>query len=261
MVTIIAIGGGEIGRPRRDGKGNHLMETIPIDKEVIRQTGKKHPHLVFLPTATGDPPSYTLVIEKYYGKKFGCTVEPLYVRKNPPSRTQIIQTIQRADIIYVGGGNTLAMMKAWRRIGLQKILVQHAKKNVVLAGVSAGAICWFTKGNSDSWKIKNPQAPYIQVRGIGLLPFTACPHYHTEPGRPKSLQAMIRKYGGIGLGIDNKAAFEVVNDTYRILTSSPEAKVYLVRRIKGKIREIEVTSSKAFKPLSDLLGQKTAVCS
>jgi len=256
MVTIIAIGGGEIGRPKRNEPGNHPFETVSIDQEVIRLTGKKKPKILFVPTASKDSVAYVDIFSKYYGKKLGCKIRPLYLKNQKQSRDELITAVRSADIIYVGGGNTLNMMKIWRRTGFDRIILQHTKPNVVLAGVSAGAICWFASGNSDSWKDNNPKAPYIRVRGLGLLPFTACPHYHTEPGRPASLRSMIRKYGGIGLGIDNKAAFEVVNDTYRVLASSPEAKVYLVRRTKGKVREVEVASSKTFKPLSELLGAR-----
>jgi len=75
-----------------------------------------------------------------------------------------------SDIVYVGGGNTLLMMRIWRRFGLDKVLKGAYEAGIVLAGISAGSICWFDSGHSDSMSFYNPRNwKYINVKGLGLM--------------------------------------------------------------------------------------------
>src|SRR3989344_8149361 len=101
IMKIVAIGGGEIGRPGTN------IETEEIDREIIRLSGKKHPKVLFLPTASGDNSGYCEVVQNYYGKKLGCKVGVLCLIKEKPLREEIRKNILGSDIVYVGGGNTL----------------------------------------------------------------------------------------------------------------------------------------------------------
>lgn len=213
MSKIIAIGGGEIGRP------GYPIETKKIDKEIIRLSGKKHPKLIFIPTASGDAQSYIEPAHKHFGQRLGCKVESLRLVKNRPPLKIIRQIIFSADIIYVGGGNTLRMMNVWRRIGFDKILKLAYKKNIVLAGISAGSICWFASGNSDSRRFTNKKAEYILVKGLGLIKAINCPHYDKEKGRKKSLAKMAKRTNMPAIALDNCAAIEIVDDQYRMIVS------------------------------------------
>lgn len=168
MGKIIAIGGGEIGRL------GYPIETEKIDREIIKLTGKKKPKLLFLPTASADSEGYFKTVKKYFGKKLGCYVNVLYLTKEKLSKKEIERKILISDIIYVGGGNTLYLMKIWRKLEVDKILEKAHKKGIVLSGLSAGAICWFKYGNSDSIKFKKGQ--YIKVKGLGLIDALMCPH-------------------------------------------------------------------------------------
>ena len=80
MRKIVAIGGGEIGRP------GFPIETLAIDKQIIASSGKKHPKLLFIPTASGDSEGYVQVVQKYFGKKLGCKVDTLYLVKQKISK-------------------------------------------------------------------------------------------------------------------------------------------------------------------------------
>ncbi len=116
---------------------------------------------------------------KYFGDFLKCKTDVLFLMKEKPSREQIRSKISGADIIYVGGGNTLQMMRIWRRLGVDKLLIAAYKKGTVLAGVSAGSICWFDSGHSDSMSFYNPHKwKYINVKGLGLIPGIHCPHYN-----------------------------------------------------------------------------------
>ncbi len=254
MKKIVAIGGGEIGRP------GFPIETTSIDKEIIRLTKKKHPLLLFLPTASGDSESYFSVVEKYFGKKLKCRVDVLYLTKNDLSLRQIKGKILSADIIYVGGGNTLKMIRIWKKLGVDKILKVAHEKGIVLSGLSAGAICWFKYGNSDSLKIKNPKAPLIRVSGLNFIPALFCPHYDFEKHRRPELKKMMFKKSEIAIAIDNRCAIEIIDDAYRIISSKDSAKAYRVFWSKNKFIHEVIPKSKKFRTVGSLLDKKLQIC-
>lgn len=247
MSKIIAVGGGEIGRP------GFTFETIKIDKEIIKLSGKKSPKLLFIPTASSDSESYYEVVKKYFGKKLSCRVDVLYLIKKQINFKEIKDKILNADIIYVGGGNTLKMMNVWKRIGVDKILRQAYKKNIVLSGVSAGAICWFKYGNSDSRKFTaKKQTSLIKVSGLGFFEILLCPHYDREVDRKESLKKMTKKSKEVALALDNCSAIEIVNDKYRIITSKKTAKAYKVYWQNNCYIEEPIKVSSDFKPIKTL---------
>jgi dipeptidase E len=246
-MKIIAIGGGEIGRP------GYPIETRKIDREIIRLTGKKHPKALLLPTASGDSPLYWQTFKKYYGQKLGCKTNVLWLTKGKLLPKETKKMILDSDIIYVGGGNTLKMLKIWRKLGVDKILEDAGKKGVVLSGVSAGAICWFKYGNSDSGKFgPRKSKKLIKVRGIELLPLIACPHYDIEKFRRPSLIRMIKKNGGLSIALENCSALEVVDNQYRIIISSKKAHAFRLYRCNGKVVEEKLPSDQKFRPLKEL---------
>ena len=221
MTKIVAVGGGSVGF------GAAKPEVTPLSREMIRLTGKRHPRVLFLPTASGDDKAYVRAVESHF-RKLGGQVETLPLWKNPPSFPLIRKKILGADLIYVGGGNTLKMMGLWKRLGVAVLLQKAAQGGQVLAGTSAGAICWFKVGNSDSRKYKNPKAPLIKVTGLGLLDAMACPHYDVEKDRKPELKRMTRTFPRVAIALDNCAALEVVGERCRIITSRPQAGGYKV---------------------------------
>src|SRR5271169_3584225 len=131
--TIVAIGGGEI----------RTRGTAAIDREIIRLSNKKNPKLLFIPTASSDSERYWKHVQEYFGEFLKCKTDALFLINEQPSREEIRKKILSADIIYVGGGNTLLMMRLWRRLGVDKLLQSAYAKGTVLCGISAGSICWF----------------------------------------------------------------------------------------------------------------------
>ena len=221
MKHIVAIGGGEIGRP------GYLVETTHIDTQIIALTGKTKPNVLFLPTASKDSPTYFDVFKEHYGRRLGCHVSVLNLYSKP-SKDTITKLIKGADIIYVGGGNTLSMMSLWRRMGADKLLVEAYEDGTILCGLSAGAICWFNTGLSDSRSFTSGGKvwDYINVRGLNLKPLMVCPHYDSKPKRRPALRNSLKGTSQIAIAIDNCAALEIKDDTFRILTCKPGAKVY-----------------------------------
>jgi len=245
-MKIVAIGGGEIGRP------GFPIETEIIDRETIRLSGKKHPKLLFIPTASADSEGYVDVVKKYFGERLGCRVDILYLLKNCSSPQDISEKILGADIIYVGGGSTLKMMTVWKKLGVAKLLVEASRKGVVLSGISAGAVCWFKYANSDSRKFENPKAPLIRVNCLGLIPALCCPHYDTEENRKLSLKNMMRNTQSVAIALDNCSAIEIVDEKYRIITSKPSAGAYSAYWSKGKFQHKRLPPNGKFQPLKEL---------
>ena len=252
MKKIIAIGGGEIGRP---GK---RPETTLIDPEIIRLGGKKHPKLLFIPTASGDAEGYCQGVKKHFGQRLGCQIDVLCLLKVKLNKQEIEDKIMGADIVYVGGGNTLKMMNAWRRAGVNKILLAAWRKGTVMSGLSAGSICWFKYGNSDSTKFTNPEANLIKVSGLGMINALHCPHYDIEPYRHPELKKMMKKLSGVAIALDNCCALEVIDDKYRILTAKKSARAYKIYwRDKEYVEEI-ITIQDKFQPLKNLLDKQNS---
>lgn len=242
---IVAIGGGKI----------ITSDTLAIDKEIIRLAQKKRPKFLFIPTASSDNEDYCKNIEKYYGKKLGCKTKTLLLISQEPSPKKIKEKIFWANIIYVGGGNTLKMLKLWRRLGVDKCLRDAWQRGIVLCGLSAGSICWFESGHSDSMSFYNPKKwKYINVSGLGFIKGIHCPHYDNETlgvPRKKHFQTMIKKIGGMGIALDNNCAIEFINDKYRIISSKKRAKAFRVYKKMGKVISEEILT-KNLEPIATL---------
>ena len=252
MGKIIALGGGQIGGLNEKGVLCQ-SETLKIDKEIVSLSGKKNPKLLFIPTASGDSESYFENIKKHYSK-LGCKVDVLYLIKEKLTKIQIKNKILSANIIYVGGGNTLKMMTLWRKLSVDSYLKIAYNNGAVLSGISAGSICWFNYGNSDSRKFTSNSNKLIKVKGLGFIKALHCPHYNTERRRKKDLKRMMKStYKLVSIALEDCCAIEVIDNKYRIIKSKPRAKAFKIYWKKGRYFKEEITSKKEFKNLDRLL--------
>lgn len=250
MIKIVAIGGGEIG-----GSG-YPIETTKIDKEIITLSGKKNPKVLFIPTASDDSKKYVDAFQKHFGKRLLCKVNVLLLWRHKITRKQIEKKIMSADIIYVGGGNTLKMMRLWKKLAVDKFLGEAMKSGKILSGLSAGAICWFEYGNSDSRKFINPKADYIRVSGLDYISLFLCPHFDVESDRKPSLKNMMKRYGSVALALDNCAAIEIINKRFRIITSKSSANAYKCFWQDKKYFLIKIPKLKNFMNIKYLKNKK-----
>ena len=242
MSTIVAVGGGNLGR----------YGTLSIDRHIVGLTGKKRPRALFLPTANSDSESDWLTFNKVYGKRIGCRTDVLQLITCRPPKRELSRMIRTAELIYVGGGYTLQMLKLWRRLGVDKLLLEAWKNGTVMSGISAGAVCWFNYGHSDSMSLYSQDDwSYVRVRGLGMIDATACPHFD-GPKRDQRFREMIRKRGGLGIALDNNCAIEVVDDKYRILTSKRKARAYRVFKQDGEVITEQIVRKQKRTPLSEL---------
>ena len=246
--NIIAIGGGKIMVSK-----NREPQTLLIDQSIIKQINKKSPKVLFIPTASEDNVDYCEAFHDQYEKRLGCFVQELLLYRNRPSNKKIQMLISQSDIIYVGGGNTLRMMNLWRKLGLDKYLDKARKRGVVFCGLSAGSICWFRQGNSDSRKFKDESnKTLIKVKGLNYADVLICPHYDVEKHRQPALKAMMKVTQGVAVGIENCAALHVKDDRYRILASKKNKKAYLVYWKYGEYMKQALIPSDNFRSLMEL---------
>lgn len=228
---IVAIGGGDL----------RTLATEPIDRAIIDLSGCSVPNVLFVPTASSDSEEYSQAFDHAYGAVYGCPTDVLYLLGSAPTFAQIADKVRWADVVYVGGGNTLKMMRLWRRLGVDRLLRGAHAAGTVLCGTSAGAICWFERGHSDSMSFYHPDRwDYIAVTGMGLLPGLACPHYDGDTGgvpRRKHFHDMLARRGGRGLAIDNDCAVAFVGGGYRVICASPGAAAYALTVQRGHVIE------------------------
>ena len=199
---IIAIGGGEVTQ----------NQTYEIDKFIVESSKKENPNFLFIPTASKDAEPYIKTIKELY-ESLGCKTDTLHLSSVEVNREDVNQKIEKADIIYVGGGNTAYMMEVWKQYSIDKELIKAYTSGKVLAGLSAGSICWFIAGHSDSEFIEDVENPkHKWVKGLGIIPYLHCPHYD-EPERAGFDEFF---YGQVAdaIAIENQAA--VVWDNYEI---------------------------------------------
>ncbi len=150
--------------------------------------------------------------------------------------SEIERTVLAADLIHVGGGNTLRMMKLWRKLGVDRYIEKAARQGTVLAGLSAGANCWYQWGHLDSRSFAEASEwSYIRVRGLGLCSGGFCPHLDSER-RHRPFSEVLGTQGGIGAACaDNAAVWYRDGKDPLVKCSRRDATVRLYRRAKGKV--------------------------
>tara|TARA_B100001057_G_scaffold62033_1_gene55361 strand:- start:1475 stop:2170 length:696 start_codon:yes stop_codon:yes gene_type:complete len=218
---IIALGGGGFGR--NPGVGT-------IERYILNQSKKETPNICFIPTATGDNESYKV---SYYVtlSKLNCNPTHLDFFKRTPNLEELISA---QDIIFVGGGNTKSMLAIWRDWGLDKILKEAYEAGTIMSGVSAGAICWFGKGITDSW------ANELNIMNcLGFTKGNCCPHYDEETERKPSLSRFILdKKIDECFAIEGGCALHMKNDeVYKAVSFKEKKNSLLVKNQSGRIIE------------------------
>ena len=218
MGKIVAIGGGENGRP------GTAYETGAIDREIISMTGRERPRFLFIGWANVYAEGYYNVMRNIYHGMYGCETEHLTASDIRDTQAALSK-IANADIIYAGGGNTLRLMTLLRKQRIDGMLTAAYENNQVLCGVSAGAICWCDFGNSDSRKFTSGSDQLIRVKGLGFIHVLLCPHFDVEIKRQTDLPRMMKTtYRIPAVALENGAALVIDEDKFKIMTSIEGAK-------------------------------------
>jgi dipeptidase E len=177
----------------------------------------------------------------------------LYLVNAAPSDEVIREKITAADMVYVGGGNTRNMLKVWKQYGVDLLLREAWERGTVLSGLSAGSMCWFAGGMSDSARIEGVQAELVPVECLGFISAMHAPHYDVEVDRRPAIQKYMEHRPGVAIGLDNCCAMIIMDDTYRIITSKPTACAYRVYWKNGVCHEEGIPAQEEYSSLSELL--------
>jgi dipeptidase E len=197
-----------------------------LDAYVLELSGKPRPRICFVPTASGDSSMY---ITKFY-EAFGGRAEASHLGLFGRPRTDMAAVLAGQDIVYVGGGNTANMLAVWRVHGVDRALRRAWEAGVVMTGLSAGSICWFEAGTTDSFGVDGPLS--LLSDALGFLPGSHSPHYDGEPGRRPTYQGLVSR-GELpdGYAADDRAGLVFRGtDLVEVVASRPAARGYRVER-------------------------------
>ena len=228
-MKIVALGGGTVD------------ENSVIDRFIVEYSGKERPRFLFLPTASGDSGHYINSVKRSY-KHLGCSADALCLLRAEYSPDELERRVEAADIIYVGGGDTLRMFSVWERTGMIPLLRRAAERGAVMCGVSAGAMCWFSQGYSDCdfhrSDVENPT--FRLIDGFGFIPAVCCPHYDEE-GRD-AFDRDCADHALPGIALENGVALVKNGTEYSVIRNEESKRAWLFTHSENAIKKSELTA-------------------
>jgi dipeptidase E len=206
--------------------GNFKLETY-----ILNASGAARPRICYVATASGDDPAHVARVYEAYGRLDARLGTLPFFRRTP---ADLRAALFEFDVVHVGGGNTRSMLAVWRDWGFDVVLREAYERGILLCGSSAGAICWFEAGVTDS--IAGDLTP---MNCLGFLAGSNCPHYDGEKDRRPSSQRMVRE-GRIanGFACDDGVGLHFVDEKLaRIVSARENARAYRVERTSDGVGE------------------------
>ena len=228
MGRIVAIAGGD------------LSTTRELNIHTIKLSNKQNPNVLFIGTASRDADGYIEAITKEF-KFLKCEVKSLCLCSKNYDEKGIDTLLSWSDIIYVGGGDTISMMQIWKQYRLDEKLKQIYERDLaVLTGLSAGAICWFNCGHSDSESFHNGDKwNYCWANEmLDIFHMAYCPHYNEE-GR-NSFDKMLIEKDIVGLAMENNTAFVDNDGQQYFIRSNTTANAFIIKYENGIMKKHEI---------------------
>lgn len=225
---IVAMGGG----------GFSMEPDNPLlDDYILSLAPGSPPKICFIPTASADSAPYLVKFYRAFSGRAIATdltmFDPPAVPRHPSLTSEIASFVAGQDILYVGGGNTANMLAVWRAHGVDRVLREAWHAGKILCGISAGMICWFRDGLTDSFGGLAPLGD-----GLGFIEASACPHYDGEPGRPAAYRQAISNGMIGGYAADDGAALHFHGtELVQVITSRTEAAAYRLELVHGQVQE------------------------
>lgn len=221
------------------GGGGFSMDDPLLDRFVLELVDSPKPRVCFIPTASGDSPGY---IDKFHAAFTAYGAAPTVLNLFYRDADNLVEFLGTQDVIYVGGGNTVNMLAIWRIHGVDAALRAAWEGGVVLAGLSAGANCWFDAFTTDSFRIGSADP----AEGLGFLRGSFSPHHSSEPARHPAFTHFIAD-GTLppGYACDDFAAIHFLGTaTHQAVISHPEAAAYRVNRgDNGTFDEVKLAAA------------------
>jgi dipeptidase E len=215
------------------GGGGWMMDDPVLDGFIVGLSDAARPRICFLPTASGDHPASQRFLEAFPPERFEASILGLFDREV----ADIDAFIGEQDIVYVGGGNTVSMLAVWRAHGVDRALRSAYDAGVVMAGMSAGANCWFEACTTDSYQLGRADA---LLDGLGFVAGSFTPHYDTEPARRPAVLELVGE-GALpgGYACDEYATVHIVDGELREAVASRNgASAFRVEAVDGETREM-----------------------
>lgn len=211
-----------------------------LDDYVLSLTGRARPHVCFLPTASGDADHYVV---RFY-RRFSASCEASHVslfRRDQGTggvEENLAAHLLAQDAIYVGGGNVVSMLGAWRAHGLDAVLARAWRAGIVLCGPSAGSLCWFREALSAFHGASQ------RVRGLGLLPYSNCVHYDAEPQRRAEYHRLVSEGMRPGFAAEDGVGLHFRGARLeRVVSSRRDGYAYRVEPGAGGVAEIPLKAA------------------
>ncbi|MBQ8283505.1 MAG: peptidase E [Clostridia bacterium] len=229
--TIIAIGGGEL-RERT---------TLKIDEYIAElakaRAGENRANALFIPTASHDYMPYYNTFHKVYTSVFNIKTDVALTVFKEPDMEKMKAKFEKADVIYVGGGDTVFMIDSWKQSGLLPLIEDAYRRGVILAGLSAGAICWFSDIYTDSETVNGKgEEKYSMFKGLGWIDGIISPHYGA---RMLDFDKIVCYNYDCALGIEDDAAL-VIEDGEIVKSLSSGGKAWRLERKNGVLEKTEI---------------------
>ena len=218
MKKLMLIGGGNTR--------NGIYNTKEIDEEIIRMTNKDKPNFLFIGLANSFADSYYDSMKTIY-KNLGCNT--VYLKKsNIVNNPDIVKNkIKEADIIYIGGGDTIKLLENIKEYNIDILLKEAYEDGVVLAGMSAGAILLSKDGFSDSKITRKESDKHEFVEGLNFIDISFCPHYEKGSNKAKELEEELTKKDKKVYCLENCTALKIIDNNIDVIKSNTESKVYI----------------------------------
>lgn len=233
MKRIIAIGGGEL-RERT---------TLKIDEYIAglakARAGEKRANALFIPTASHDFMPYYNTFHKVYTGVFDIKTDVALTVFKEPDMEKMKAKFEKADMIYVGGGDTVFMMEHWKKTGLLPLIEDAYERGVVLAGLSAGAICWFSDIYTDSALVNGEgEEKYAMFSGLNWKKGVISPHYGA---RMLDFDKIVCYNYARAYGIEDNAAL-IIEDGEIVGSVTSGGKAWLLESKDGKLTKTEIAN-------------------
>jgi dipeptidase E len=228
---IVALGGGGFSMER---DGTALDDYVLSLARSSPEGGSRRPRVCFLPTASGDADHYVVRFYRRFAPHCDASHVSLFRRDQGTGGVEedLASHLLAQDLIYVGGGNVVSMLGAWRAHGLDAVLRKAWRRGIVLCGPSAGSLCWFEQALSAFHG-----APRV-VRGLGLLPYSNCVHYDAEPARRAEYHRFVADGMRAGYAAEDGVALHFRGTALeRAVSSRPGGGAFLVERCAHGVRE------------------------
>ncbi len=231
MKRIIAIGGGELRE----------KTTLKIDEYIVKlareRAGENRPNALFIPTASHDYMPYYNTFHKVYTGIFNVKTDVALTVFKQPDMEKMKTKFEKADVIYVGGGDTVFMMESWKQSGLLPLVEEAYERGVIIAGLSAGAICWFSDIYTDSATTEDPSGEkYSMFFGLNWLKGKISPHYGL---RMLDFDKIVCYNDTCAYGIEDDAALVIENGNI-IGSVSSGGKAWFLESKDGKLTKTEI---------------------